>query len=55
MLNKIIEWFRALWRDDIDPVIEQMAWDDYEYLRQKYGINQTYADEPEEGDSHWTE
>lgn len=48
MWKKLVSWFSALWNDKADPYIEAMYWDEYGYLRNKYGIAQPFADEDEE-------
>ena len=53
MFPQLIQWITSLWKNTIDPTIEQMAWDDYEYLKTKYGIQQPFVDEDE--DDAWTE
>lgn len=47
MFQKIVEWFRSLW-NDTDPYIESMYFDEYGYLRDKYGIQQPFVDEDED-------
>lgn len=48
MLQTIIDWFRKLWRDDIEPAIEETYLDDYApYIRERYGIAQPFVDEEE--------
>jgi hypothetical protein len=48
MLQKIINWLKRVWCDDVEREAEYMIWDDYEYLRNKYGIREPFAHEEEE-------
>lgn len=48
MFKKLVEWFRSLWSTPIDDFVGDAYWNEYEYLRDKYGIAQPFADEDEE-------
>ena len=53
MLQKLTEWLRLLWRDDVPAAVERVWLDEYApYVREKYGIPQAFTDEEEE-DKHW--
>ena len=48
MLKKITEWFKRIWFDNVEREAEYMVWDDYEYLRNKYGIREPFAPDEED-------
>lgn len=45
MFKRLIDWLKRIWFDKVEPEAEYMVWDDYEYLRNKYGISQPFAPE----------
>lgn len=49
MLQKIIEWFRTLWSDDVTDFVGDAYDCEYETLiKNKYGIADAWADTEEE-------
>jgi hypothetical protein len=52
MLQKIINWFSSLWKDDLPDAIEQTFLDDYApYVRERYGIAEPFAREEQDRDT----
>ena len=48
MFQKIIDWLKRLWRDDVPDAVEQMYLDEYApYIRERYGIAEPFAKEDE--------